>query len=68
MVAGEPRFRFYAGHAVRAGGYRVGALCVIDHRPRELRPEDVRALEDLAALAEQELTARPPRPAGDRPR
>src|SRR5580704_4327697 len=56
-VTGALRVRFYAGRPVRVGGRRVGTLCVVDRRPRELRDDDVRALDDLAALVEQELAA-----------
>jgi phosphoribosyl 1,2-cyclic phosphodiesterase/GAF domain-containing protein len=65
FVAGAPRIRFYAGRPVRVGGQRVGTLCVSDLRPRQLSAEDVRALDDLGVLVEQELTR--PRPTGDLP-
>ena len=57
-VSGEMRVRFYAGRPVRIAGRRVGALCVVDRRPRELRDDDLRMLDDLAALAEKELATR----------
>jgi phosphoribosyl 1,2-cyclic phosphodiesterase/DNA-binding response OmpR family regulator len=56
-VTGDLRVRFYAGRPVRADGRRVGTLCVVDSRPRHLRDDDVRALDDLAALVELELAA-----------
>lgn len=62
-VTGAMRVRFYAGRPVRIDGHRVGTLCVADHRPRELRQEDLSPLEDLAALVEQELAADARRPA-----
>jgi len=40
---------------VHVDGRRVGTLCVVDNRPRELSEEDRRALDDLAALVEKEL-------------
>jgi DNA-binding response OmpR family regulator len=55
MVAGEPRVRFYAGRPVRVDGRRVGTLCVVDSRPRQLGEEDLQVLDDLAALVEKEL-------------
>ena len=55
MVSGEPRLRFYAGRPVRIDGRRVGTLCVVDSRPRQLGEEDLQALDDLAALVEKEL-------------
>ena len=56
-VTGDLRVRFYAGRPLRANGRRVGTLCVVDQRPRHLRDDDVRALDDLAALVERELVA-----------
>jgi GAF domain-containing protein len=68
-VTGALRVRFYAGRPVRVGGRRVGTLCLVDRRPRELRDDDVRALDDLAALVEQELAAPAPEtPAAASPR
>ena len=55
VVAEGPRLRFYAGRPVHVDGRRVGTLCVVDNRPRELSEEDRRALDDLAALVEKEL-------------
>jgi phosphoribosyl 1,2-cyclic phosphodiesterase/DNA-binding response OmpR family regulator len=60
MVSGEPRLRFYAGRPLRIEGRRIGTLCVVDTRPRELRDDDVRALDDLATLVERELTTTAP--------
>lgn len=56
-VTGEIRARFYAGRPIRLFGRRVGTLCLVDRRPRELRDDDVRALNDLATLVEEELAA-----------
>ncbi len=56
QVTGEMKIRFYAGHALHGpNGSRVGTLCIKDRRSRELDPEELQALRDLAALAEQEL-------------
>jgi phosphoribosyl 1,2-cyclic phosphodiesterase/DNA-binding NarL/FixJ family response regulator len=60
VVAAGPRVRFYAGRPVRIDGHRVGTLCVIDQRPRQLSAEDLRILDDLAGLVEEELGARRP--------
>lgn len=56
LVVGEPNIRFYAGCPIAApDGALVGTVCVIDDRPRRLDASDLEALEDLAAIVEQEL-------------
>ncbi len=51
LVTGPLRVRFYAGApVVTRDGFAVGAVCVIDRKPREL---DERQLESLRALARQ---------------
>ncbi len=56
LVTSFPEIRFYAGCPVRApDGSPLGTLCVIDHEPRDIDDDDVEALRDLAAMAEQEL-------------
>lgn len=59
QVTGGPRFRAYAGAPiVVAGGFRIGALCVIDRRPRpDIGAADMAFLEDLAALVVDALEA-----------
>ncbi|HML10045.1 MAG TPA: GAF domain-containing protein [Stellaceae bacterium] len=59
-VINDPRIRFYAGcPLVLDDGAAIGTLCLVDTRPRDLGPEKIRLLEDLAALVLQELQ-RPP--------
>lgn len=56
LVTGHPNIRFYAGCPIAApDGALVGTVCVIDDRPREVDHRDIEALEDLAAIVEQEL-------------
>ncbi|MCX7869663.1 MAG: sensor domain-containing diguanylate cyclase [Terrimicrobiaceae bacterium] len=56
FVRGEPGIRFYAGHPVHSpDGQRVGSLCVIDSKPRDLTPQEIEDLRDLAAMVEDEL-------------
>ncbi|MGY4515099.1 GAF domain-containing protein [Lysobacter sp. HA18] len=51
LVTGDLGLRFYAGMPlVTPGGAAVGAVCVIDHEPRELDDTQRAALESLARL------------------
>lgn len=66
-AAADPRFRnltavtehgirFYAGAPLTMlDGTRVGTLCIMDARPRELSDADLALLGDLARWAEREL-------------
>lgn len=65
-ASADPRFfelpsvqqgiRFYAGIPIHApDGSAIGTFCVLDSRPRQLDPEDLEALKDLAACAEAEI-------------
>ncbi len=52
LVTGAPHIRFYAGAPLRLlGGQTLGALCVLDRRPRTLDAAQIRQLTDLAAMA-----------------
>ncbi|EJN17434.1 GGDEF domain-containing protein [Pseudomonas sp. GM80] len=58
LVTGEPNIRFYAGYPLTVpNGNKMGTLCLIDTKPRELDDEERALLRDLAEMAEQELTA-----------
>jgi signal transduction histidine kinase len=55
-VVGEPGIRFYAGAPiVDEDGYRLGALCVVDHRRRDISDSQLRALVSLAGQAAAQL-------------
>ncbi|MES2532179.1 MAG: sensor domain-containing diguanylate cyclase [Pseudomonadota bacterium] len=58
LVTGDPRIRFYAGYPLRVpNGSKLGTLCLIDVKARELDDEERDLLRDLARMAEQELAA-----------
>jgi PAS domain S-box-containing protein len=61
LVAGHPRVRFYAGVPVfTTGGFAVGAVAVMDTRPRgPLSESEICTLHDFSALISRELNARP---------
>ncbi|MBS0385215.1 MAG: GAF domain-containing protein [Proteobacteria bacterium] len=55
-VVGDPRVRFYAGIPLRTSdGIPVGAFCIVDHKPRSLSPTQLKMLQDIAKLVEEEL-------------
>ena len=57
LVVGAPRARFYAGVAIGSiAGRTIGTFCVIDVVPRpDFSQAEVRALQELALLAEAHL-------------
>jgi phosphoribosyl 1,2-cyclic phosphodiesterase/DNA-binding response OmpR family regulator len=55
-VTGEPRVRFYAGAPlVLSDGSAIGALCIMDTRPRSLDTTELQMLEDLRDLVVDEI-------------
>ncbi len=56
MVSEGPRIRFYAGSVLHSPeGKRIGTLCILDVRPRNLSDDERRLLADVAAAVEAEL-------------
>lgn len=59
LVRGELGLRFYAGVPLRtADGYNLGTLNIIDTKPRELTPDELDTLEELASIVVDELELR----------
>lgn len=59
LVAGEFGLRFYAAAPLRTrDGFNLGTLCVIDHEPREVLPQQVDQLEQLAAIVMDQMELR----------
>ena len=59
-AAGELGIRFYVAVPLQTGdGYNLGTLCVLDYEPRPaVTDEQMRNLEDLAAMVMSELELR----------
>ena len=65
VVIGDPHVRFYAGIPLHAAdGARVGAFCIVDHKPRSLNAAQLGMLKDIARLIEEELKPRAATKAG----
>ncbi len=59
LVTGDPHLRFYAGVQLYSiDRKKIGTLCVIDRRPREIGPSELDALRDLARTVEQLIYSR----------
>jgi diguanylate cyclase (GGDEF)-like protein len=46
-LAADKPLRFYAGALIKADGQPLGSLCVLDHIPRQLTPEQIHILKTL---------------------
>lgn len=56
MVSDGPRIRFYAGAVLRSPeGKKVGTVCILDVRPRNLSDDEQKLLRDVAAAVEAEM-------------
>jgi signal transduction histidine kinase len=49
LCTGDPGLRFYAGAIIRTpDGFALGTICVLDRKPREIRPDQLEGLRTLA--------------------
>ena len=59
LVTDDPHVRFYAGAPLTTSdGYKIGTLCVIDRKPRELSEAQQRALSALGRSVMNSIEAR----------
>lgn len=67
LVTGPAKIRFYAGVPVRSPeGHALGALCILDSKPRSIFPSEDRArLKNMAKLVSDRLELRRLQVAGD---
>ena len=57
LVLEDPKIRFYAGIPLKSvTGHSLGTFCIIDSKPREFSDDKIELLQDIAKLAERELT------------
>lgn len=58
LVTDQPYIRFYAGCPLTGpNGSKLGTLCLVDRRPRQMSALDLKAMKDLAIWAQNELNA-----------
>lgn len=59
FVQAEGGIKFYAGAPlITSDGYLIGALCIVDTRPRKFSSKDTLLLTEFAAMAMQEIETR----------
>lgn len=59
LVLGPPHIRFYAGAPLlTSDGMALGSLCIVDRSPRQIAPDRLALLEDLADTVVDQLELR----------
>ena len=58
LVTDAPFIRFYAGAPLTVQGERIGTLCIIDAKPRQLNAKERQILRKFADAVEQEIIDR----------
>lgn len=55
LVTGNPNIRFYAGRPITIDDYKLGTVCVIDTKPREILDIEKKILKLCGYLVESEI-------------
>lgn len=59
LVTDYPNIVFYAGAPlIVEDGHRIGTLCVIDHKPRTMSRDEIKALQTMARLVVTQMDLR----------
>ncbi|AOM77026.1 GAF domain-containing protein [Pedobacter steynii] len=59
LIVGESGLRFYAAASITTNeGFRVGAVCIVDKKPRVFKEEDRKKLELIALMVRKEMNKR----------
>ena len=59
IVTEDPRIRFYAGASIlSSSGYKLGTVCILDHRPRKLADKEAQTLKIVATQVSKLLELR----------
>ena len=58
LVTGAPFIRFYAGMPLVFSSHRIGTLCIISQKPRQLTAKERAILREFAEAIEQEIKDR----------
>ena len=59
LVTAGPKIRFYAGAPLETpSGHRLGSLCVVDLQARDLEPDQLAALQQLARMVVDQFELR----------
>jgi signal transduction histidine kinase/sensor domain CHASE-containing protein/CheY-like chemotaxis protein len=60
LVTGDMKLRFYAGYPIHSpDGHPLGAMCIIDHKPRKFDRNQRLLLKQLASMVDGEICAQP---------
>lgn len=55
LVRGEPYIKFYAGFPVHSNQIRIGSICLIDDKPRNLNDKEFVMLQSLRDIIDTEI-------------